>query len=62
MFILGIKAPGISSVRDYYSRYSDAEVRILIQKMDYPLIWQGFTLTQYTVTIRHGQNKRNNII
>lgn len=26
MFILGIKAPGISTVRDYYSRYSDAEV------------------------------------
>ena len=30
MFILGIKAPGISTVRDYYSRYSDAEVRFLI--------------------------------
>ena len=26
IFILGIKAPGISTVRDYYSRYSDTEV------------------------------------
>ena len=32
MFILGIKAPGISTVRDYYSRYSDAEVSNLIIK------------------------------
>lgn len=28
MFILGIKAPGISTVRDYYSRYTDAEVSL----------------------------------
>ena len=28
MFILGIKAPGISTVRDYYSRYTDVEVSL----------------------------------
>ena len=31
MFILGIKAPGISTVRDYYSRYSDTEVGSLFE-------------------------------
>ena len=49
IFILGIKAPGISTVRDYYSRYSDTEV---IFSFNSSKIWTQI-ISLYNVIVQH---------